>query len=95
MILVSISFGGRGGIHIDFTLRIVLADDDSLVSPAKNTLRLKSRSKQNSVLYCLSGRVLILGVGTYFNPNPSNVFADCGSIHPVVRSCNARLEIEK
>ena len=86
MILVSISFGGRGGIHMDFILRIVLTDDDSLVSPAKNTLRLKSRSKRDSDLSCLSGRVLIRGVGMYFNPSPNNEFADCGSIPPVVRS---------
>ena len=86
MILVSISFGGRGGIHIDFTLRVVLTDDDSSVSPAKNTLRLKSRSKRDRDLSCSSGEVLILGVGMYFNPSPSNVFADCGSMFPVVRS---------
>ena len=86
MILESISFGGRGGIHGDFTLSFELTDDDSSVSPAKNTLRLKSRSKRESDLSCLSGRVLIRGVGMYFNPSPSSVFADCGSIPPVVRS---------
>ena len=86
MILVSISFGGRGGIHVDFTLSFVLTDDDSLVFPAKNTLRLKSRSKRDSDLSCSSGWVLICGVGMYFNPSPNSVFADCGSIPPVVRS---------
>ena len=86
MILVSISFGGRGGIHVDFTLSFELTDDDSSVSPAKKTLRLKSRSKRESDLSCSFRRVLILGVGMYFNPSPNNVFADCGSIPPVVRS---------
>ena len=86
MILVSISFGGRGGIHVDFTLSFVLTDDDSLVSPEKNTLRLKSCSKRDSDLSCLSRRVLICGVGIYFKPSPSNVFVNEGSMPPVVRS---------
>ena len=86
MILVSISFGGRGGIHVEFILSFELLDDSSSVSPAKYTLRLKSRSKRDSVLSCTSGSMLIRGVGMYFNPRPSNVFADCGSIPPVVRS---------
>ena len=64
----------------------MLTDDDSSVSPAKNTLRLKSRSKRDRDLSCSSGEVLIFGVGMYFNPRPSNVFADCGSMFPVVRS---------
>ena len=76
MIFVSFSFGGREGIHVDFTLRVVLTDDDFSVSPVKNTLMLKYRSKLDSVLSCLSGEVLILGVGMYFSPSPSNVFAD-------------------
>ena len=83
---MSISFGVTGGIHVDFTLSFVLTDDDSSVFPAKNTLRLKSRSKHDSDLSCLSGWVLIRGVGIYFNLSPNNVFADCGSIPPVVRS---------
>ena len=86
MILVSISFGGRGGIHVEFILSFELTDDDSLVSPAKNTLRLKSHVKRDSNFSCSSGWVLICGVGMYFNPSPNNVFADCGSIPPVVRS---------
>ena len=86
MILVSISFGGRGGIHVEFILSFGLTDDDSSVSPAKYTLRLKSRSKRDSDLSCSCGWVLIRGVGIYFNPSPKSVFADCGSALPVVRS---------
>ena len=86
MILVSIFGGGRGALHVDFNLSMELIDNDSLVSPAKNTLRPKSRSNCDSVLSCLSRRGLICGIGMYFKPSPSNVLADWGIIPPVVRS---------
>ena len=65
----------------------------SLVSPAKYTLRLRSRSSQERVLSCLVGDVFTWGVGMYFKPCPRSVFAIGGRIFPVVRSWNARFEM--
>ena len=62
----------------------------SSVSPAKKTLRLRSRSNRSSVVICSSGEVLSFGVGINFRPRPSSVLAIGGRMPPVVRSWNAR-----
>ena len=74
---MSISRGGSKALHIDFTRRLFEVEA-SLVSPAKNTLRPKSRSNRDSVLSCSSGIVLTFRVGMNFKPNPSSVFASGG-----------------
>jgi len=89
--LVSISRGGGRGFQVDFTRR-VLAVGALLVSPAKYTLRLMSRSSRERVLTCSMGVVFTWGVGMYFNPSPRSVLAIGGRIFPVVRSWNARFE---
>ena len=62
------------------------------VSPAKKTLRLKSRSNRSSVVVCSSWEVLIFVVGMNLRPRPSSVLAIGGRMSPVVRSWNARFE---
>ena len=88
-ILVSITRGGGGGLQFDFTRRL-LETGASLVSSAKKTLRLKSRSNRSSVVFCSSGEVLSFGVGINFRPRPSSVLAIGGRMPPVVRSWKAR-----
>ena len=88
-ILVSMTRGGGGGLQVDFTRRL-LEWGASLVSPAKKSLRLKSRSNRSSVVICSSGEVLSFGVGINFRPRPSSVLAIGGRMPPVVRSWNAR-----
>ena len=88
-ILVSMTRGGGGGLQFDFTRRL-LEGGASSVSPAKKTLRLRSRSNRSSVVICSSGEVLSFGVGMNFRPRPSSVLAIGGRMPPVVRSCNAR-----
>ena len=88
--LVSITRDGGGGRQFDFICR-VFEVEASLVSPAKKTLRLKSRSNRESVVSCSSGDVLTFGVGMNFSPSPRRVLAIRGRMFPVVRSWNARL----
>ena len=77
--------GGGGGLQFDFTCRL-LEEGALSVSPAKKTLRLKSRSNRSSVVICLSGEVLSFGVGMNFRPRPSSVLAIGGKMPPIVRS---------
>lgn len=81
--------GGGGGLQFDFTRRLLVGGVSS-VSPAKKTLRLRSRSNRSSVVICSSGEVLSFGVGINFRPRPSSVLALGGRMPPVVRSWNAR-----
>ena len=90
-ILVLITCGGGSGLQFDFTCRLLEVGELS-VSPAKKTLRLKSRSKRLSVVVCSSGEVLIFGVGMNLRPRPSSVLAIGGRMSPVVRLWNARFE---
>ena len=90
-ILVSITRGGGGGLQFDFTCRLLEVGASS-VSPAKKTLRLKSRSNRSSVVICSSGEVLVFGFGMNLRPRLSSVLAIGGRMLPVVRSWNARLE---
>ena len=88
--LVSINRDGCGGHQFDF-IRWMFEVEASSVSPAKKTLRLKSRSNRKSVVSCSSGDVLTFGVGMNFSPSPRRVLAIRGRMFPVVRSWNARL----
>ena len=85
--LVSITRGGSGGRQFDFICRLEVGA--SSVSPAKKTLRLRSRSNLDSVVLCSAGDVLTFGVGMNFNPRPSRMLAIGGRMSPVVRSWNA------
>lgn len=87
--LVSITRDGGGGRQFDFIRRVFEVEALS-VSPAKKTLRLKSRSNRESVVSCSSGDVLTFGVGMNFRPSPRRVLAIGGRMFPVVRSWNAR-----
>ena len=70
--LVSITRGGGGGRQFDF-IRRLLGGGASSVSPAKKTLRLRSRSNLESVVSCSAGDVMNFGVGMNFNPRPRRV----------------------
>ena len=87
--LVSITRGGGGGHQFDF-IRRVFEVEESLVSPGKKTLRLKSCSNCKSVVSCSSGDVLTFGVRMTFSPSPKRVLAIKGRMFPVVRLQNAR-----